>query len=148
MQKCSEAAGQFLRTSNPEDEFFLIEFNERSRLSFRFTKDSAGTEANPSHQGPGTHVAARRGPSRVVAMKVQNSRKALVSLPDGGDNHSRCSEGEIKETVRESDVQVYAMGILDPNDSPIRAAEERNGPPCRVNWHRRADADFSRGQPG
>jgi Ca-activated chloride channel family protein len=130
MQKSSEAAGQFLRTSNPEDEFFLIEFSERPRLSLGFTQDSAGIQKRILHAKPLGRTSLLDAVHLALSQmkKARNSRKALVILSDGGDNHSRYSEGEIKEAVRESDVQVYAMGILDPNDSPKRAPEERNGP--------------------
>jgi VWFA-related protein len=130
MRKSSEAAGQFLRTSNPEDEFFLIEFSERPRLSLGFTQDSAGIQKRILHAKALGRTSLLDAVHLALSQmkKAQNSRKALVILSDGGDNHSRYSEGEIKEAVRESDVQVYAMGILDPNDSPKRAAEERNGP--------------------
>jgi Ca-activated chloride channel homolog len=40
-------------------------------------------------------------------------RKALLIISDGGDNHSRYTEGEIKKLVKESDVQLYAIGIYD-----------------------------------
>src|SRR5260370_41754773 len=57
-----------------------------------------------------------------------NLRKAIVILSDGGDNQSRYTESEIKESVREADVKIYAIGMFDRNDSPKRPLEERNGP--------------------
>jgi Ca-activated chloride channel family protein len=59
---------------------------------------------------------------------ARNLRKAIVLLSDGGDNHSRHTETEIKRAIHEADVQIYAMGIFDRNDSPKRPLEERNGP--------------------
>ena len=55
-------------------------------------------------------------------------RKAIVLLSDGGDNHSRHTEMEITRAVHEADVQIYALGIFDSEDSPRRTIEERNGP--------------------
>ena len=50
-------------------------------------------------------------------------------VSDGGDNCSRYSVGQIKNALVESDVQVYAMGIFDPEDSPKkRPPEEVRGP--------------------
>jgi len=60
--------------------------------------------------------------------RVSNTRKAIIILSDGGDNHSRATESEIKKAVREADVQIYAVGIFDRNESPKRPPEERNGP--------------------
>jgi hypothetical protein len=48
------------------------------------------------------------------ARKGRNARKALLIISDGGDNSSRYTESEIKNRVREADVQIYAIGILEP----------------------------------
>jgi Ca-activated chloride channel family protein len=130
MRTSSEAVGQFLRTTNPEDEFLLIEFNERPRLSLAFTQDSAEIQKQILHAKPSGRTSLLDAVHLALSQmkKAQNSRKAIVILSDGGDNHSRHTKSEIKQAVRESDVQVYAMGIVDPKDSPKRASEERNGP--------------------
>jgi len=63
------------------------------------------------------------------AMKsARNIRKALVIVSDGGDNRSRHTEREIKNAMLESDLQVYAMGIFDPEDAGHHSPEEQNGP--------------------
>jgi Ca-activated chloride channel homolog len=49
----------------------------------------------------------------------------LLIISDGGDNHSRYTENEIKSLVKEADVMIYAIGIYDRYAS---AAEERLGP--------------------
>jgi Ca-activated chloride channel family protein len=56
------------------------------------------------------------------------SRKALIIFSDGGDNHSRHSEREIRDEMLEGDVQVYAMGIFEPEGTRLRTREERKGP--------------------
>ena len=60
--------------------------------------------------------------------KAHNPRKALLIISDGGDNSSRYTESEIKNLVREADVQIYAIGIFEPVASRGRTAEEMNGP--------------------
>ena len=52
-------------------------------------------------------------------------KKALLIISDGGDNHSRYTEGEIRSMVKEADVLIYAIGIYDHNFS---TDEERLGP--------------------
>ena len=37
MSKAREAVAQFMKTSNPEDEFFLVQFNDRPKLMIGFT---------------------------------------------------------------------------------------------------------------
>ena len=39
------------------------------------------------------------------------AKKALLIISDGGDNHSRYTENEIKSLVKEADVMIYAIGI-------------------------------------
>jgi VWFA-related protein len=63
-----------------------------------------------------------------MKQNAQNPRKALVVISDGGDNSSRYTESEIKNLVREADVQIYAIGIFEPTASRGRTAEELSGP--------------------
>ena len=45
--------------------------------------------------------------------QAKYERKALLIISDGGDNRSRYTEGELRRVVRESDVQIYSIGIFD-----------------------------------
>ena len=60
--------------------------------------------------------------------KARNPRKAILIISDGGDNSSRYTETEVRNAVRESDVQIYAIGLFEPAMSRGRTAEEMNGP--------------------
>jgi Ca-activated chloride channel family protein len=59
---------------------------------------------------------------------AHHDRKALVIVSDGGDNRSRYTFTAIKSDVLESDVQLYAMGIFDPDGPAQGSPEESNGP--------------------
>ena len=130
IRKSAEAAAAFFRTANADDEFFLVEFNERAKLAVPFTRDS-----NLIYQ----HIVRTKPLGRtslldaihVALMQMKDAkhlRKAIVILSDGGDNRSRYTESEIKSAMREADVQVYALGIYDSDDKPRRTPEEKNGP--------------------
>jgi Ca-activated chloride channel homolog len=56
---------------------------------------------------------------------AQYGRKALLIISDGGDNHSRYTEKEIKAAVKEADVMIYAVGIYD---NYVQTQEELLGP--------------------
>jgi Ca-activated chloride channel family protein len=60
--------------------------------------------------------------------KARNPRKAILIISDGGDNSSRYTESEVKNAVREADVQIYAIGIFEQMQSRGRTAEELSGP--------------------
>ena len=70
--------------------------------------------------------------------KAKNPRKALLIISDGGDNNSRYTEGEIKNLVKEADVQIYAIGIYEPIGR-ARADRRRNAGPGLLTRDRRAD---------
>ena len=66
-------------------------------------------------------------------------RKALLIISDGGDNRSRYTEGELRRAVRESEVQIYSIGIFDAY-APTTEERERAGAADEICPRRRADA--------
>ena len=130
MPKAREAAVEFFKTSNPADEFLLIEFNERPKLVVPFTNDPDDIQYRLSRTRPIGRTALLDAIGLGVRQmkKARNNRKVLLILSDGGDNHSRLSEPELKNIVRESDVQVYAIGVYELDDSGKQPREELNGP--------------------
>src|SRR5262249_22829910 len=48
-----------------------------------------------------------------------NSRKAVLLITDGQDNHSRYSFSNVKEFAKEHDVQIYAIGIEDESSTQV-----------------------------
>jgi Ca-activated chloride channel family protein len=130
IKKATEAAAAFFKTANPEDEFFLIEFSDRPKLTQPFTSDPDEIYDRIAHTRPFGRTALLDAIHLAMGeMKhARNTRKALVIVSDGGDNRSRHTEREIKNAILESDLQVYAMGIFDPDDGPKHSLEEQNGP--------------------
>lgn len=130
IKKATEAAAEFFKTSNPQDEFFLIEFSDRPKLTVPFTSDPNEVYDRIAHSKPFGRTALLDAIHMAMGeMKhAQNTRKALVIVSDGGDNRSRHSAHEIKHAMLESDLQVYAIGIFDSEDAPKHSLEEQNGP--------------------
>ncbi|HEY6250685.1 MAG TPA: VWA domain-containing protein [Candidatus Angelobacter sp.] len=125
--KAREAVVEFFKTANPQDEFFMITFNDRPELVTDFTTSVEDVQGKLIFTVP-------RGKTALLdaiymglnKMKdAHNSKKALLIISDGGDNHSRYTEGEIKSGVKEADVQIYAIGLYTVN--PVQQ-EEINGP--------------------
>jgi VWFA-related protein len=130
IKKATEAAAAFFKTSNPEDEFFLIEFSDRPKLTVPFTSDADEVYDRIAHTKPFGRTSLLDAIHMGLGeMKhARHTRKALVIVSDGGDNRSRHTEREIKNAMLESDLLVYAMGIFDPDDMPKHSTEEQNGP--------------------
>src|SRR5205807_8917778 len=130
LTKSREAVAHFFKTANPEDEFFLVQFNDRPELVEDFTTNLENIQNRLTF----TQAKGRTALLDAVYMalhkmkKAHNPRKALLIISDGGDNSSRYTESEIKNLVREADVQIYAIGIFEPSGSRGRTAEELSGP--------------------
>jgi len=129
-QKSSEAAAAFFRTANSEDEFFLIEFDDRPKLVLPFTKDTELLYHEISHARPygRTSLFDAIYMALGVMKAAHHERKALVIVSDGGDNRSRRTFTSIKGDMLEADVQLYAMGIFDPEGASQGSREEAEGP--------------------
>lgn len=115
LPKSREAMKQFLRLANPEDEFFLVEFSSRAHLTVPFTSDIGEIQNRLLAAQPKGRTALLD--AVCLAMNTlkhgRYARRALLVLSDGGDNHSRYTEAEVRERVRESDLWIYTMGIFE-----------------------------------
>ena len=104
-----ESILQFVKTANPEDEFFVIGFNDRPELIEDFTSSVEDIQARLATVKSGHRTALLDAIYYGVAKmkEARHERKALLVVSDGGDNRSRYTEGEVRSQVRESDVEIY-----------------------------------------
>lgn len=130
LQKSRQAVAQFMKTANPEDEFFLIQFNDRPEMVVPFTTDTEEIQNRLTFVQSKGRTALLDGVYMAMNQmkKARNPRKAILIISDGGDNSSRYTESEVKNAVREADVQIYAIGIFEPLASRGRTPEELSGP--------------------
>lgn len=130
LQKSRQAAIEFFKTSNPSDEYFLVQFNDRPELTVPFTTDTAKIQSALTFtQSKGRTALLDSVYLAIHEMKkAKNPRKALLIISDGGDNSSRYTETEIKNAVREADVQIFAIGIFESMGGRGRTPEEAAGP--------------------
>jgi Ca-activated chloride channel family protein len=127
IEKSREAVVEFFRTANPQDEFFMVSFNDRPELLSDFTNSVEDIQAKLVYATPKGRTALMDAVYMGLhKMKdAHQEKKALLIISDGGDNHSRYTENEIKSLVKEADVQIYGIGIFD--SSPA-TPEEKMGP--------------------
>lgn len=125
-----EAALDILKTMNPEDEAFLIEFNDHAELTVGFTSNIEEFEDQLSYVQPGGLTAMFDAVEMALHQmkKAKNPRKAILIISDGGDNSSHYSAADIESLVREADVQIYAMGVFEPVLYFGMTKEEISGP--------------------
>jgi len=110
-----EAVTEFFRNANPQDDYFVITFSSRPKLL------SVGTQSIDEIQSSlGTAIpdgkTAMLDAISIAMTRMRSAkykRRALLIVSDGGDNSSRISFRNIKRLVRDSDVDVYAIGLFD-----------------------------------
>jgi len=127
MERAKDAVVEFFKTANPQDEFFMITFSDAPEVVSDFTSSVDEIQGKLVFAMPQKRTALLdaiyMGVSKMRQAKY--AKKALLIISDGGDNHSRYTEGEIKALVKEADVMVYAIGIYDRY---FQTQEERLGP--------------------
>jgi Ca-activated chloride channel family protein len=117
--KARKALERFINTSHPSDEYFLIGFNNRAQLLLDRTRDGEAvlqkltlvqTKGNTA-----LYDACYLGVERVT--RGTRQKKAMLIISDGQDNASRYNFGEVRRLMKEADVTVYAVGIMDGRDA-------------------------------
>ncbi len=127
IERAREAVVEFFKTANPQDEFFMITFSDKPEEIADFTSSVDDIQGRLVYTVPRGRTALLDAIYLGVTKMRQAKypKKALLIISDGGDNHSRYTEGEIKSMVREADVQIYAIGLFD---FYFKTPEEREGP--------------------
>jgi Ca-activated chloride channel homolog len=117
------AAGlAFARSSNPQDQMFVINFNEK--VSFGLPEDVAFTDHVPQLEV----ALSKLTPDGETALydavmtgldhlkKGNRDKKVLIIISDGGDNASKHKLAEIMATAGQPDAIIYTIGIFDEQD--------------------------------
>lgn len=127
IERAREAVIDFFKTANPQDEFFMITFSDKPEEVSDFTQSVDDLQSKLVFTVPKGRTALLDaiylGVSKMRQAKYP--KKALLIISDGGDNHSRYTEGEIKSLVKEADTMIYSIGIYDHF---FATEEERLGP--------------------
>lgn len=107
------AAALFVAMANPGDQFLLVEFDDKPRMTVPLTSDLAHIRYELTFNRADGNTALIDGVYMAMheIKKSPNERKALIVVSDGGDNHSRYSEGELKTIMQESEVLIYSVVI-------------------------------------
>jgi Ca-activated chloride channel family protein len=103
---------RFLQSANPEDQFFLLTFNQNTSMVQGFTSESSVIQNQIAFRQPGGRTALYDAVYKGLdyIRQGKNEKKALILITDGEDNSSRYSAAEVKEFAKESDVQIYGIG--------------------------------------
>ena len=127
VERVREAVTQFCEMANVADEFFMITFSDEPYMASDFTNAAQDIEKELLYLNPKGRTALLDAIYMGVEKmrQARYSKKALLVISDGGDNHSRYGEREVKSAVKESDVMIYAIGTFDRY---VPTQEETLGP--------------------
>jgi len=123
--KVNQAALNLVRASNPQDEIFVVNFNDEYYLDQDFTNDllllKAALEKIDAKGGTALYEAAVASAEH-LKRNARLERKVLFIVTDGEDNASRETlEQAVKQLQQENGPSVYAIGILGDEEHPKRA---------------------------
>lgn len=120
------AAEAFVKASNPQDQMFIINFNERTSLGLGDTQLFSANVGEleralngvPASGRTALYDAIERGFEHL--QKTTLDKKVLIVISDGGDNASSHTLAQVLNTAERSEAMVYTIGLFDEND------EDRN----------------------
>ena len=114
IDRITSAARAFIQSSNPQDEVFLIGFNDEAELLQGFTNNiDEITDALDNAivmGGTALYDAVYLGVEE--AQKGSKTKKTVVVITDGEDRDSKYTLNELVASVQESDVQIFSVGFL------------------------------------
>ncbi len=115
-RRVAAAALSLIKASHPDDEVFVIHFNEKAYLDTDFTHDHAQLESAlnrfDSRGTTAMREAIRLGMSH-LERKASEDKKVLIVVTDGEDNTSNVSKDYIVKTAQQTGVLIYTVGILN-----------------------------------
>ena len=118
INRAREALAHFIETSHQGDEYFLIGFNNRAQLLLDKTRNSDAlmdklTFVTTKGQ-TALYDAAYLGVEKVT--RGTHKKRAVLLISDGQDNSSRYTFSELRRLLKETDVIIYAIGIVNGHD--------------------------------
>jgi VWFA-related protein len=129
--RVASAALALVKASNPQDEVFIIDFNEKAVLAKEFTnniKDLESALRNLDAKGETAMRDALLLGIEHLRHRAHREKKVLVVVTDGEDNSSVETQAHLAQVAQQNDVIVYAVGLLgaEEPDSAARAKTQLN----------------------
>jgi VWFA-related protein len=117
--KVEAAALALARASNPQDEIFVLNFNDKARIDVPFTSDvnvlEAGIARVDSIGGTAMRDALEMAQTYLGEHGTRD-RKVLLVITDGIDNASVVTRDRIEKQAEERDTVIFAVGLFGAED--------------------------------
>jgi Ca-activated chloride channel family protein len=125
--RVASAALAMVKASNPQDEVFIINFNEAAVLAREFTNNTKDLENALRNLEPKGETAMRDAlllGIEHLRHRAHKDKKVLLVVTDGEDNSSMETQAHLVEVAQQNDVIIYAIGLLGAEE-PESAARAR-----------------------
>lgn len=113
IERAKEALSNFIQTSHPNDEYFLIGFSSQPQLLIDKSRDGEAVIKKLGFVEP--HGSTALYDATYLALehvaRGAHRKRAILIISDGQDNNSRYSFSQLRRAAMESDVTMYAIGI-------------------------------------
>lgn len=127
-QAVESATLALVRDSNPQDEAFIVNFNDEAYLDADFTSDikemERGLTKIDSRGGTAMREALRMS-ADLLQSKAKRDKKVVLVVTDGNDNASSVSLEALVREAQHDDVLVYAIGLLSEEEKKEAKAAKR-----------------------
>ena len=118
-QKVESAALALVKDSNPQDEVFIVNFNDEAYLDTDFTSDikemQQGLTKIDSRGGTAMRDAIRMSIDHLKE-KAKKDKKVLLVVTDGNDNASQVNLENLVKASQDSETLIYAIGLLSEEE--------------------------------
>ena len=118
-QKVETASVDLVKASNPQDEVFIVNFNDEAYLDVEFTNDIKKMEEGVARIDSRGGTAMRDAITKsldYLKEKGKRQKKVLLVVTDGNDNASRVSLEKLVSQAQQSEVLIYAIGLLNEEE--------------------------------
>jgi VWFA-related protein len=126
--RVAAAALELVKQSNPDDEVFIVNFNDDTHFDQLLTNDVRRLQSALARMESRGGTAMRDALSQSIDYVKKNGKrdkKVLVVITDGNDNSSTMSLEQVLRKSRDSEVLVYALGLLNEEErGDARAAKK------------------------
>ncbi|HKQ86469.1 MAG TPA: VWA domain-containing protein [Candidatus Acidoferrales bacterium] len=138
LPEVAAAAEVFARSSNSEDEMFVVNFGDDISLPAYAGKPFTNDPADLQKSIEDANTIGRTALYDAIAAGLEHlrtgdhERKALIIVSDGGDDASRFNYHEIRDLARQSKATIYAIGLIgglyeDQNPNVLRHLAQETG---------------------
>jgi len=130
-RQVNTAALELVKASNPDDEVFIVNFNDEAYLDQDFTSDvlrlQDALQRIDSRGGTALYDATSMSLDHIAKKgKTQINKRALLIISDGEDNASNTDLESLIRKLQESDAIIYAIGLLTDEERRSAKRAERH----------------------